>query len=553
MKLAAKNKYDKALHEREVCIATIISSRSEKKVVVAGPGTGKTFLFKKILLGKKNTLTLTFVNSLVQDLSLELYGLSDVKTLHGFARGILSSLTQKDIKIHPKLSEVIKDDARILLKEEIDFDTIFHNMAPEEEKMNFYRNKKNYYNYYGYSDIIYAAVKYFEQYRERIPAYDQILVDEFQDFNLLEVTLIDLLSEKSPVLLAGDDDQALYDFKSASASHIRERHNKGKGYESFNLPFCARCTRVVVEAANDIINTARKFGYLSKRIDKPYLYFDHEGKDLESDKYSQIGYVQLYGAQIPWFIEKKISEMAEDLKKEFSVLIISPYRKQSHLIAKVLKEKGFKNLEYADKTKEPRLVLLDGLKLLMEDRKCNLGWRIIANSFINDDELTSILNEIDKNHSKKFFDFIPPNIKADVFPMLSIIRRIRMNKPVDEKEFNEFLNKIGLNSFNIAKDFLRDDLDSSSSKIINPAIRKIRIKATTIQSSKGLAADIVFITHLDDQFFIKHNDKTKIADQDICNLLVALTRAKKKVYLISSAKQKPTFLKWMSADKIDFL
>jgi len=545
MELTAENKarYEKALHEREMHIAAILSSKSEKKVVVAGPGTGKTFLFKKVLSGKKNTLTLTFVNSLVQDLSLELYGLSEVKTLHGFARSILSSLTKRDIKVHPKLSEVIKDDARILLKEDINFDTMFYNMVIENEKMKFYRDKKSYYNYYGYSDIIYAAVKYFEQYKDRIPVYEQVLVDEFQDFNLLEVALIDLLSEKSPVLLAGDDDQALYDFKSASASHIRERHKNGKDYESFNLPFCARCTRVVVEAANDIISVARELGYLDNRIDKPYLYFDHEGKDLESDRYSQIGYTQVFSAQIPWFIEKKISEMAEDLRKEFSVLIISPYRKQSHLIAEVLKEKGFKNLEYVDKTKEEKLVLLDGLKLLLEDKKCNLGWRIIANFFMNEDELASILGKIDKDHSINIFDLITSGIKAEVFPMLSIIRKIKANRPIDENKFADFLKKIGLNSFDIAKEFLKDDLDASSPKIINPAIRKIPIKATTIQSSKGLAADMVFITHFDDLFFIKQKDKTKIADQDICNFLVALTRTKKKVYLVSSTKKKPTFLK----------
>jgi len=72
-----------------------LNSQSIKKVVVAGPDTGKTYLFKKILEGQKNTITLTFINSLVEDLSLELYGMSEVRTLHSFARSILSNIVKK--------------------------------------------------------------------------------------------------------------------------------------------------------------------------------------------------------------------------------------------------------------------------------------------------------------------------------------------------------------------------------------------------------------------------------------------------------------------------
>jgi len=120
----------------------ILNSSSKKKIVVAGPGTGKTFLFKEILERKKNSLTLTFINSLVEDLSLELYGISDVKTLHSFALSRLSKVNDS-IEIYSKLSGVIKEDARILLNEEIDFDFIFHNRDDENELIDFYGGRKN--------------------------------------------------------------------------------------------------------------------------------------------------------------------------------------------------------------------------------------------------------------------------------------------------------------------------------------------------------------------------------------------------------------------------
>jgi superfamily II DNA or RNA helicase len=70
---ASEEKYIKASGERQKHLDAVLNSPSKKKVVVAGPGTGKTHLFKKILEGKKKTLTLTFVNALVEDLSLELW------------------------------------------------------------------------------------------------------------------------------------------------------------------------------------------------------------------------------------------------------------------------------------------------------------------------------------------------------------------------------------------------------------------------------------------------------------------------------------------------
>ncbi len=546
-------KYIQAEIDRVKHVKAILNSQSNKKVVVAGPGTGKTYLFKKILEGKKNTLTLTFVNSLVEDLSLELYGMSEVRTLHSFARSILKSIKRKNINISPKLSKVIKNDAEILKEQEVDFDKLFHNRDDENEFIKFYKKRRVYYDYYGYSDIIFAAVKFFEKDRSIIPTYDQIVVDEFQDFNKLEVSLIELLAEKSPILLVGDDDQALYEFKSASTHHIRERHSKEMSdYESFNLPFCARCTRVVVDATNDIIDAARKSGFLNGRINKPYLYFDHEEKDEESESYSKIGYTQIFASQIPWFLVKKIGEMAEDMKGKFSVLIISPFKKQSCTIAEALKGKGLHNIEYAVKD-EPEISLLDGIKLLLEDKEDNLGWRIASKFLLNKEEFISLLKNTDLYPDKKIHELIDHSYKNEVKKMLKVLKNVKNNNPVDDNDFDEVLKKNEFDTYGRLKEILKKEINTNLQRIGNPAIRKIPIKATTIQSSKGLEGDLVFITHFDNRYFVKNDDKTKITDHDICSFLVALTRTKKKVYLISSLKEDPTFLKWISKDRIEII
>lgn len=549
-----ENKYEKSKAERQKYVDAVLNSQSKKNIVVAGPGTGKTYLFKEILKGKKKSLTLTFVNPLVEDLSLELCGISDVRTLHGFARSALGTATSGTVKVFPKLSEVIKEDAKILLNKEIDFDHIFHNRDDENEHIEFYKNRKNYYDkHYGYSDIIFAIVKHFESKKDKIPSYEQVVVDEFQDFNKLEVSLIDLLAEKSPILLAGDDDQALYAFKSASPEHIRQRHAvENTDYASFTLPYCSRCTRVIVEATNDIVQAATKNGNLTGRINKDYKYFDHEEKDKVCEKHPKIGYGQLYAKQIPWFIEQRIGEIAEHEMGNFSVLIISPTKVQIRSIATTLKNKGFGNIRFVEKKDGKEATLLDGLKILLDDNKSNLGWRIVSKSLLGEKDFNALITTTGSDATKNVFELIGKDHKKEVDGMLKILRAVRDDKKVDEKKLETLLKKIDVDPYVMAKEFLKDEISSNSPKGGNAAVRKIPIKATTIQSSKGLADDYVFITNFDDQYFIKNKDKKKITDQDICNFLVALTRAKKKVFLISSnTKKEPTFLKWINKDRIE--
>lgn len=547
------SKYDQSLQERTEYVNKILSSSSIKKVVVAGPGTGKTYLFKQILQDKKNCLTLTFVNSLVEDLSLELYGMSEVRTLHSYARSILSKLTPKDIKLFPKFSQIVTEDAKLLLNVEADFDKIFYARDDDNEHLVFYKNRRVYYNYYGYASIIFALVKCFEKYPTSVPSYEQILIDEFQDFNQLEVSLIDLLSDKSPILLAGDDDQALYEFKSASTKFIRER-NDGQmpEYESFTLPYCSRCTRVVVGATNDILIESKRINLLIGRIDKDYKYFDDIDKDKTSNKYPKIAYAQVFDKQIPWFIEKNIQELVSQERKNFTVLIISPFKKQSIYIHKSLQSKGFKNLDFVLK-KQQTLNILDGFKLLLEDRNDNLGWRIITKFLLPKNEFEELLKKTNSDSAERIIDLISMDNKRQIKNILKVIRSIKDNKSVDSDELDQVLSFLNLSSLDILKKFLFNEVDFSQTKNSDPAIRKIPIKLTTIQSSKGLAADFVFITHFDDKYFIKNEDKTVIIDQDVCNFLVALTRTKSKLFLISSTKEKPTFLKWLNENRYDII
>lgn len=221
------------------------------------------------------------------------------------------------------------------------------------------------------------------------------------------------------------------------------------------------------------------------------------------------------------------------------------------MIVKSLKSKGFQNIESSEKKSEKEPLLFDGLKILMDEEKSNLGWRIVSKPLLENADFEKLLKETEKESPKNIIDIVNKKIKQDVKSMLTILRAVRNDKPVDENKFHEVLKKIGVNPFELARELLKEDIVYGSQKVGNPGLRKIPIKATTIQSSKGLAADYVFITHFDDQYFVKDKNKSNISDQDICNFLVAITRARKKVFLISSKKQDPTFLKWINKNRIE--
>jgi superfamily I DNA/RNA helicase len=542
-----EERFKRAKERRDEHINAVLASCSSRKVVVAGPGTGKTYLFRRVLEGKPNSLTLSFINSLVDDLSIDLYGSSEVRTLHSFATELLRKLVPgKKIQIYTLLANLIHQDCELLIGEDVDFVRIFNTRDDKNPHLDFYKKRKKYYdNSYGHSDIVFAAVKFLEEHPDKIPSYDQILVDEFQDFNVLEVSLIDILATRSPILLAGDDDQALYDFKHADPDHIRRRHNDTLQYTAFNLPMCSRSTRVIVDSANDVVGAAIRGGLLKGRIEKPYEYFDEEAKDGVGDTFPQITYAQMFSAQFGWYLESKLDEVARLNHGRFSVLIISPIKSHARKHAASLRKKGFQNVEFTDRP-EGGVTLLDGLKKLLEDKDSNLGWRIVAGELLEGDPLKEWMLRTSVDNPPPASNIIPAEQKKTTKRLLSILRKIQDEKPVSEEELG-MLKERGIDVSMLGTESLREDLRAVAPHRARPGLRRIPIKITTVQGSKGLAEDVVFVTDVDDRFFV---GKGGLTDKCVCNFLVSLTRARKKVFLVSSPGSTPTFVQWIDKRRV---
>lgn len=78
---------DPLFDERDAATDAIVDSPHPRRVIVAGPGTGKTTTFQKALVQRAGRgLALTFLRVLADDLAKALADEADANTFHGFAK-----------------------------------------------------------------------------------------------------------------------------------------------------------------------------------------------------------------------------------------------------------------------------------------------------------------------------------------------------------------------------------------------------------------------------------------------------------------------------------
>jgi DNA helicase II / ATP-dependent DNA helicase PcrA len=90
-------------------------------------------------------------------------------------------------------------------------------------------------------------------------SFDHVLVDEYQDVNGLQVDIVRALAAAGPAVSAvGDDFQAIYGFRAASAEHILEFPTQFAGAAVLTLESNYRSTQPVLDAANALAEQAER-------------------------------------------------------------------------------------------------------------------------------------------------------------------------------------------------------------------------------------------------------------------------------------------------------
>lgn len=128
-----------------------------------------------------------------------------------------------------------------------------------------YQSKLKTSNAVDFDDIILLTVQLFEEYPDVLQHYQNlykyILVDEYQDTNMIQYRLVSLLSEKRKNLcVVGDDDQSIYKFRGATIENILSFEDQFENAKVIRLEQNYRSTQNILSCANKIIenNTGRK-------------------------------------------------------------------------------------------------------------------------------------------------------------------------------------------------------------------------------------------------------------------------------------------------------
>ena len=98
-----------------------------------------------------------------------------------------------------------------------------------------------------------------EEIRQKYAArFDYILVDEYQDTNHVQMSIVmQLCKEKLRVCAVGDDSQSIYSFRGANIDNILNFQKQLKGTRLFKLEQNYRSTQTIVKAANSLIKNNR--------------------------------------------------------------------------------------------------------------------------------------------------------------------------------------------------------------------------------------------------------------------------------------------------------
>ena len=121
-----------------------------------------------------------------------------------------------------------------------------------------YQSQLKLLNSMDFDDLQFYALELLENHDSVREAYNlrfqYILVDEYQDTNPAQFKMLSLLTQKQKnICVVGDDDQSIYSWRGADATHILEFPKHYPGAEVVVLDQNYRSTSLILEAANAVI------------------------------------------------------------------------------------------------------------------------------------------------------------------------------------------------------------------------------------------------------------------------------------------------------------
>ncbi len=285
-----------------------IKHKEGPMLVLAGPGSGKTYvitkrieyLIKEYQVRPEEILVITFTKYAANEMQMRFQRENQklpvtFGTFHGVFYGILrwayridasniltedqryklltEILNQVELEVDLDPSEEkefiasVSRNISLIKNGETEFEQTHELQCTREELINIYehyeRERKNI-RKFDFDDMILECHKLFLHYPDALKQWQEkfkyILVDEFQDINLMQYDTIRMLaSPKDNLFVVGDDDQSIYGFRGSRPEIMLGFSNDYKKAKSVTLEVNYRSSKPIVAASLKLIegNTKR--------------------------------------------------------------------------------------------------------------------------------------------------------------------------------------------------------------------------------------------------------------------------------------------------------
>ena len=393
--------------------------------------------------------------------------------------------------------------------------------------------------------------------------YTYFSVDEFQDTNKLQYDIIKLLASKTRnLLIVGDEDQSIYGWRGANIDNIFNFTREFKDVKIFKLEQNYRSTKKILERANKIIKNNKN------RLDKNLYTENEEGTDVyyypamtETDEADFVVRTILskHNEGVPYH-EMAILMRLNALSRAFEEKLLA--YNVPHIMYN-----GFKFFERA----EIKNVLAYLTQIVNPDdnvsftRIINFPKRGIGDTSIEKLNQIAIstrssLKQVVMNY--ELYD-LPSSLRSKLKDFKALLTDL--DEKINEYGMYDFFTYL-LDEAGIMKSFdLENEQDLERSLNVNSLANSVKefeennegatiidylqsvtlsaamddddgngVVIATVHGAKGLEFDTVFVVGCEEKIFPISRDNNDDIEEERRLMYVAITRAKKDLYLTSS-------------------
>ena len=441
-----------------------------------------------------------------------------------------------------------------------------------------YQKKLKENNAIDFDDIINFTIKILTENPDVLDYYTDkfryVLVDEYQDTNKSQFTLVSLLASKyGNVTAVGDNDQGIYSFRGADISNILNFEKDFPGTKIIKLEQNYRCTGNILKAANAVIK------HNESKFDKKLWTQNDEGNlpciYCGEDEYDEASYV----------VEQIAHLKREEYYKNSDFSILYRMNAQSRAIEDILRRedipykiigglKFYERKEIKDIIAYLRLIQNSSdnlsLKRIINEPKRGIGktslekiqeisessgasmYEIIKNAadydlnrvYINSREfIEQIENLKNKKNELKISDLIKETLKTTGYTK-ALEQEGSVEAETRIENLEEFLTVAIEFEEESAENTLPEFLEgiTLSSDIDGMEESEDTVTLMTLHSAKGLEFPVVFLVGMEEGIFpgYKSIGEPKALEEERRLFYVGITRAKQYLYL-TCAKHRTIF------------